>query len=228
MANKSYKVQVDEYLEKYGAIPDNQTEILQYLENTLRLKEKDFKKIQEEDAYAASLPWGELKIILPIIPKPCPRPRYSSATGSFYVSGAGENKKLLKYFIGDVHNIIYTKSHFDVTTYQPTPLSQMSRVEIYRAEKGTLEPVSNPDWDNLGKTYSDMVQEILILNDNIISKGLVTKYYSVKPRVEINIKYQQGFDSRFNKRRITSSTAYKKAVEVGGIIEVYSEGNDMW
>lgn len=228
MKNKSYKVQIDEYLDKYGKIPGDPNEILRYLESSLRLKERDFKKIEEEDAYAASLPWEELKIILPIIPKPCPRPRYSSANRTFYVSGAGENKKLLKHFIGNVHNIIYTKTHFDVTTYQPTPLSQMSRVEVYRAEKKTLEPISNPDWDNLGKTYSDMVQEILILNDNIISKGIVTKYYSVKPRVEIDIRYQRGFDSRFNKRRITSSTSYKKAIEVGGIIEVYSEGNDLW
>ena len=73
-----------------------------------------------------------------------------------------------------------------------------------------------------------MIQDILIMNDNIITKGLVEKHYSVKPRVEIEIKYQEGFDSKFNKRRIQSSKAYNKAVEAGRIIEVYQERNDLW
>lgn len=219
---------MEEYVQKYGLIPEEKEDILSYLENALNLKEKDFEKIRQEEEYVNSIPWEDLTIILPIIPKPCPRPRYSSATGSFYVTGAGENKKLLKYFIGTAHSIIYTKTRFHVDTYQPTPLSQMTRTEIYRAEKGSIEPTANPDWDNLGKTYSDMVQEILMLNDNIISKGRVEKFYSVKPRVVINISYQKGFDSKYNKRRITSSIAYKKMVELGAPIEVYSREGDLW
>lgn len=77
-------------------------------------------------------------------------------------------------------------------------------------------------WDNLGKTYSDMVQGILMLNDNIISEGIVKKFFSVKPRVRINIKYQLGFDSNFNKKKITKSTSYVKAVEMGAIQEFYA------
>jgi len=77
-------------------------------------------------------------------------------------------------------------------------------------------------WDNLGKTYSDMVQGILLLNDNIITSGTVEKFFSVKPRVRINIKYQLGFDSKFNKRKILHSTSYKKAVEMGAIQEFYA------
>lgn len=227
MKRKSYLAQIEEYETKYGDLPTDSDELLPYLAEKLQLKEKDFEKIRREDEYEKHIPWDELVVYLPIIPRPCPRPRYSSATRSFYVSGAGENKKLLKYYITNVYNIIYTQTHFDVITYLPTPVSQMSRVEIYRAEEKTLCPTSNPDWDNLGKTYSDMVQDILLLNDNIISKGLVEKFYSIKPRVEITIKYQCGFDSRFNKRRVTNSTAYKKAVEVGNIIELY-EGTDLW
>ena len=73
-----------------------------------------------------------------------------------------------------------------------------------------------------------MVQKILILNDNIISAGHVYKHYSVKPRVVIDIKYQRGFDSRFNKRRVLNSTNFKQAIEVGNVIEVYTEGNGLW
>ena len=104
----------------------------------------------------------------------------------------------------------------------------MKRYEIYRAEMKSLNPVAYPDWDNLGKTYSDMIQDILILNDNIVSRGLVEKHYSIKPRVEIEIEYQEGFDSKFNKRRIQSSKAYQEAVEAGHIIEVYQGKDGLW
>ena len=225
---KSYKSMINEYNEKYGDIPLNQVDILSYLNEKLNITEKDMRIIEEEEEKVKSIPWEELEIILPIIPKPSPRPRHSSVTGSFYVTGAAENKKLFKHFIEDIYHIIYTQTYFDVTTYLPTPISQMSRRDILRAERGSICAMSNPDWDNLGKTYSDMIQQILIINDNIITKGHVEKYYSVKPRVVINIKYQQGFDSKFNKRRMLGSKNYTKAIELGHIIEVYTERNDVW
>ena len=228
MKAKSYKAQINEYREKYGNIPIEQDSILSYLDKELKLTEKDYKKIEDEDRYVEGIPWDTLKIILPIIPKPSPRPRYSSSSRCFYVTGAAENKKLFKFYIEEAYRIIYTQTHFSIKTFQPTPLSQMSKVEIYRAEKGTIIPTSNPDWDNLGKTYSDMIQRILILNDNIISKGFVEKFYSVKPRVEIDIKYQKGYDSKFNKRRIENSKSYKEAIEVGSIIELYTREGEFW
>lgn len=227
MKNKSYIRQIEEYKEKYGLIPEDPEEILSYLKDELKLTDKDFEKIDKMESYVKSIPWNTLKIILPIIPKGTPRPR-QGRSGVFYVTGARENKKLCRYYIENKHNIIYTQTHFSVTTYIPTPIKSMNRYEIYRAEIKSLAPISYPDWDNLGKTYSDMIQDILILNDNIISKGLVEKFYSIKPRVEINISYQQGYDSKFNKRRIQSSKAYKEAVEVGHIIEVYEGKDDLW
>lgn len=67
-------------------------------------------------------------------------------------------------------------------------------------------------WDNLGKTYSDMLQDVLFLNDNIIQTGIVEKYYSLKPRIELFISYQDDFDSNFNRKRIENSKAYKALI----------------
>lgn len=227
MKNKPYKKQIEEYEFNYGKIPTNPDEILSYLSEELKLTEKDFEKINAMEEYANSIPWNRLKIILPIIPKGTPRPKLGKS-GVFYVTGAKENKKLCRYYIEDKYAIIYTQTHLSVTTYMPTPLKSMNRYEIYRAEMKSLNPVAYPDWDNLGKTYSDMIQDILILNDNIVSKGLVEKHYSIKPRVEIEIEYQEGFDSKFNKRRIQSSKAYQEAVEAGHIIEVYQGKDGLW
>lgn len=228
MKAKSYLKQIEEYYNQYGDIPLESDKILEYLKNKLNLTDKDFQKINEMNFHVENIPWETLKIVLPVIPKPSPRPRYSRVSGHFYVTGAAENKKLFKYYIEEVYKIIYTQTYFSLTAYLPTPLSSMNRWEIYRAEDKKILPISNPDFDNLLKTYSDMIQEQLILNDNIITIGTCEKYYSVKPRVEIEIKYQLGFDSKFNKRRTETSTAYKNAVETGHIIEMYTEGDDFW
>lgn len=223
MKNRSYKLQLKEYHDLYGNIPIDHNEIMDYLNQTIPLTEKEKIIMEEESEYAKSIPWETLEIILPIIPLPSPRPRLSGKTGKFYVSGAAENKKLFQYYIEEKYNIIYTQTHFEIKTYLPTPIKSMNKREVYRAEMGDILPISNPDWDNLGKTYSDMIQKILILNDNIISRGVVEKYYSIKPRVVIRISFQKGFDSRFNKRRIQNTKSYKEAIEIGNMIEVYDE-----
>ena len=42
----------------------------------------------------------------------------------------------------------------------------------------------------------------------------------------ITIKYQKGYDSKFNRKRVENSKSYKEAIEVGNIIEIYTEGDD--
>lgn len=198
-----------DYLEKYGDIPDEPDEILTYLENTMRL---NYKKMEEQIKDIKALKWKELTITINMIPKPSARPRYSFKTRHFYVPNAGSNKKLIKKYINDL-DIIYTNTELLIQTYMPTPTSSMTNNEIYLAEKGYISHMQDPDWDNLGKTYSDMIQELLILNDNLISRGIVEKHFSIKPRVVIKIRYQDGFDSNFNRRRITKSTSYNNLIK---------------
>lgn len=198
----------EKYEEKYGHIPDTREQILNYIEENFKL---NMEKIQEEEDFINSLKWKDVEMVLPLVPKPTPRPRYAFKTKHFYVQGAADNKKFIKEYIDDL-NIIYTRTKFIVKTYQPTPISGMKPSEIYLAEKGVLCPLSTPDWDNLGKTYSDMLQDVLFLNDNIIQTGIVEKYYSLKPRIELFISYQDDFDSNFNKKRIENSKAYKALI----------------
>jgi hypothetical protein len=57
-----------------------------------------------------------------------------------------------------------------------------------------------------------MLQEYLLVNDNIICDGGVHKYFSIKPRVEVRIRYQDGFDSEYNKKKMMESTNYNKLI----------------
>jgi len=196
-----------EYEEKFGHLSNIKEEILIYLENNLNLN-KD--KIMEEENRINKLEWKKINILLPIIPKPTPRPRYQFKSKHFYVKGAQQNKKIIKEYIDDL-GVIFTRTKLLVKTYQLSP-SSMTNTELYLAEKGIICPIQDPDWDNLGKAYSDMLQGILLINDNIIQIGTVEKYFSIKPRVELFLEYQDGFDCKFNKRKVENSTAYKNLI----------------
>jgi len=106
-------------------------------------------------------------------------------------------------------HLITKPCSFDVVTYMPIPKS-MNIMDTTLAELGMIKPITTPDWDNLGKTYSDMVQKWLLLNDSLITDGSVSKRYSLKPRVEITITYTLNYDSIYNKRVIENSKSYKE------------------
>lgn len=197
-----------EYLERYSELPNTQEELVQWFENHHKL---DMKKIQDLTKHIENIKWEEIEIELPIVPKASPRPKYSSKTNSFYVKGAKRTKKLVSKYINQL-GLIATRVEFDLIIYQPTP-SNMTVTEAYLAEKGLILPISKPDFDNVAKTYSDAIQDTLLVNDNIINPGKVTKYYSIKPRVIIKIRYQTDFDCPFNRRKILESKGYQDLVD---------------
>ena len=200
-----------EYREKYAYLPSTQSELIEYLEKNLKL---DKNKIEAEEEKIKSIQWERVFIEANLVPHGSPRPRYSSVTGTFYVKGTKKMKRFFEKIIQE-HMIICTRVEYTLRAYMPTPTSTMNNTEIYLAEKGLILPISTSDWDNLAKTYTDCLQDILLLNDNIINPGHVYKYYSIKPRIEIEIRYQVSHDSKYNKRKTESTVAYKKMIESG-------------
>ena len=85
-----------------------------------------------------------------------------------------------------------------------------SKIETILAELGYIRPISKPDWDNLGKTYSDMLTDVLILDDAHVVDGRCSKYYSLHPRIEMDIKYQLKPDSKYNERKINNIKKERK------------------
>ncbi len=130
--------------------------------------------------------WKHNSFIFYFIPKATPRARYTGFGKHFYVSDAMNNQKLMMDFCKkhlQEFPLITTACRFYCDTYFPTP-STMSKEEKIRAELKLIRNMSKPDWDNIGKTYSDMVQNNIILDDSIIVDGRVSKYYSTKPRMK--------------------------------------------
>lgn len=52
---------------------------------------------------------------------------------------------------------------------------------------GSIRHTKKPDWDNLGKIVSDALNGVAYHDDSYIVDANVTKFYSVQPRVEIEI-----------------------------------------
>ena len=204
-----YKPENAEYRMLYAEYPDTQEELVSFLENTLRV---NHEKLITEEERIKSIKWNEKECTFYLVPKGTPRPRTDGS--HFYVKGASQMKKMFRKFLGD-NGIICTRCEFILYTYQPTPINSMTNTEIILAEKGLIRPISTPDFDNLAKTYTDALQGVILLNDNIINPGRVEKYYSIKPRIKILIRFQETFDCKFNERKTLQSIGYKKLVEGG-------------
>lgn len=194
-----------EYESKYGDIPISQDARVSVLINRLNRKSDASKSlIFDEIRRLEQLKWKTYECTIYVLPKATPRPRYNGNMNFFYVSGAKNNKKYFKKFLKDhPHELITSPMKFDINIYLPTPKS-MSNKEKVLAELGYIRPISKPDFDNLAKTYTDMMKDSLIYDDALIIDGRIKKYYSIKPRIEIKIEYMEEIDSLFNKRKIDS------------------------
>lgn len=217
------KKELTDYNNKYGEVPKDFSKRFNYILDTFKIPGKELAKLRESAKKLLRAKWTELNFVIYYLPKATPRPR-SGRNGTFYVKGAKDNNNAFKEFIDTsehTFDIITTPCSLLIDIYLPIPSSGMSKIEKILAELKLIRPVSKPDWDNVGKTYSDMIQKHLLLEDSLVIDGRTRKFYSAKPRIEIQIKYMNKYDCRYNKRKIESWGFYKdneKALEKDSII----------
>ena len=198
-----------EYEEKYGSIPNDRDERLQFIMSKAKDQDRTFSSVPKEIERIRKIKWKTIKYVIYLIPKASPRPR-KSMNGHFYVNGAADNKRFFKNFYKETLDtpIIDTPCKFYCDSYLPIP-NDMSLVNQFLAELGLIRPLKKPDFDNLAKTYSDMTQGILLFDDALIIEGISRKWYSCKPRIEITFKYMEEYDSEYNRKRIFKAERHK-------------------
>ena len=162
---------IDDYNLIYEKYPDNQQEILEYLMKELKIDPEEYQK---EVSRIQDISWEEREVTFFLIPKGAPRPR-SGNWNHVYVKGAKELKRVFQRFL-HMEGIICTRTEFDLECYLPTPITGMTNMEIALAEGKEIRPLVMPDYDNLGKNYTDALQGVLLLNDNIICDGRIKQY----------------------------------------------------
>lgn len=192
-----------DFTEKHKDKPFNNNRRLIKLLRDLNVKDKEMSKLQSMVRKLSGAEWETVSFIICFDPKSTPRPR-SGRGGIFYVKGARDNMKLFEDFVKEIqepYELITTPCKIKIDSYFEIP-NGMNRFEKICAELGMIRPISKPDWDNIGKTYSDMIQKTLLHDDCTIISGMSNKYYSYLPRVEITISYMTEYDCKFHKRKI--------------------------
>lgn len=204
---------IKEYNDKYGEIPNDCTERFNYLLKDLSIKEKDIPIINSKIESLKHTEFKRMSFVFYFTPQATPRPRLSRFTQTFYVKNKMNYNDVFRQYLeqcGELENVICTPCKFLTRTFVQTP-SSMPKIEKILAELMLIPNISRPDWDNYGKTYSDMIQKHLILDDSLIYDGRVTKYFSIKPRVEIYIEYMDYFNSTYNEKKIKSWLNFKNS-----------------
>lgn len=209
---KNLKSEIKEYQSKYSDIPDGFEAQVEYVINDVKLKDKEITKIRESIHKLKAAKWETFEMVVKLEPRATPRPR-TGKWGNFYVSNAANYNNLFKKFISNLPENLYpgiisTPCIMEIKTYHPVP-SNMTRIEKILAELRLIYPISKPDFDNLAKTYADMVQKYLLLDDSLVIQAIQKKRYSCKPRIEIKFKFMTKYDCKYNKRKIESWTSYQ-------------------
>lgn len=205
------KKDIYEYEQKYGELPIYFSDQVLYVLDKAKITDKDLPRLHNSIINLQKAKWRSFKFTIYLVPKSTPRPRYSNKLQGFYVSGAKEYSDLFKEFIDNIDNkpnIITTPTIFKIKTFHPIP-NNMNKIEKVLAELRLIYPINKPDFDNLAKTYSDMTQKHLLMDDSIIIKSTIEKYYSCRPRIEVEFQYMKDYDCQFNKKKIESWKSFK-------------------
>lgn len=203
----SIKQKQKEYMSKYGNIPLDFKERLDYMCNVYNVSHDEMIDIlHERDRRIQGLYYTTIRVVLNVIPEGAKRPRYrfvnrgnliSAAINDpgfihVYSPGAAANhdymKKLVDNEIVQLQHLICTPCNVHFRAYFPTPKSY-NKQEVFMAELGLNRHLVKPDWDNIGKLYSDMYNSNIWIDDALTIDGTVSKYYSILPRVEIDLSY---------------------------------------
>ena len=206
------KKRLDEYNKKYGHIPKNFSERFIHLLDELKIKQSELPLLKQSVKKALRVEYERISFVFYFVPQATPRARYSRFTKAFYVKNALDYNKLFGEFVESNEFIdfkISTPCEFTCITYSPMP-EGMNKIEKLLAELSLIKCISKPDWDNLGKTYSDMVQKHLLIDDCLIYKGTTEKYYSTRPRIEITIDYMVEHDSKYNRNKVKKWKSYNE------------------
>ena len=219
MKRKTRKQKQSQYQERYSHIPIDYTERLSWMYDQYHITPNKADEIaMKRYNMINSLYYIDLVIMLFEEPEGSPRPRFRIINRTNFANAALSNgqfvhvyspvgkednvfmKRLLGEELIELNNLICTPCIVEYNTYTRTPAVFNSTDKIL-AEIGLIRPIVKPDWDNIGKKYSDMSNSNIWLDDTLVISGTVNKFYSILPRVEIKIKY---LNTLYNKYQYNS------------------------
>lgn len=201
---KTRKERLSEYDEKYSLIPKLIEDRLDYLKELFKFNDKDIENIKKEFTIPSTY---NLQLVFYEVPLQYMRGRIGKKTKSVYTPLADENSKFVKDYINRLlkeFKILVSPIKVYAEMYLPIP-KYFKKKEIVAAELGLIKPITKPDADNLIKGYLDAFNDNIYIDDSLIYSLNVTKYYSIKPRVVINLEYDSDYNSDTQINKIIKS-----------------------
>lgn len=129
-------------------------------------------------------------IKLTIPGQPCAKQRPRVVNGHAYTPEKTVNYETLVkelYIMQNHRQQLAGALQMTVKAYFEIPKSQ-SQKNRWLMRTGEIRPTKKPDWDNIGKIISDALNGLAYHDDSQIVDAVVEKYYSIEPRVEIQIE----------------------------------------
>lgn len=232
MNNKTRQEKSIQYYDKYSHIPIDYNERLSWMYDTYKISDKKAQEIYEKrNNMVNSLYYKDFIVILFEEPEGAKRPRFRLVNRNNLVNQAISNsnfvhvyspnakedsvymKRLAENELLELNGLIHTPCIVEYNIYQKTP-SAFNAADTFLAELGLIRPITKPDWDNIGKKYSDMFNHNIWLDDTLVISGTVNKYYSILPRVEIKLRYLNMLYNKYQynsiSKKVNSEVKYFK------------------
>jgi Holliday junction resolvase RusA-like endonuclease len=219
MKYKSRKIKSVQYEAKYQGIPTDYYQRLNYMCNQYEISESKYNKIlAKKQCMLENLYYYDLNIILYEEPEGSPRPRTriinrknfmneamsnSSFVHVYSVTGKEDSvfmQRLMEQDLLNLQCLIDTPCNVEFNCFFKTP-NTFNVTDKFLAEIGLIRYIPKPDWDNIGKKYSDMYNHNIWIDDSYVIDGTVRKFYSILPRVEIRLRY---LNTLYNKYQYNS------------------------
>lgn len=218
MKIKSRKMKLAEYNEKYKDRDyDPEKSLQQYFNSRGWDYKKALKKANKKaETILEHREYETISITMYEYPMKTDRPR-TTRSGRMYSPNAAENHNYFEKAIKQVCkqlNLINTPAEIEIEAYLEMP-AQVKPDEVILFESKLLDVLDVPDYDNVGKCYTDILKNVSILDDDIFHIGTIKKYYSVLPRVIIRITYLKHHESEYIYKKLKGRKSVKAAIEAG-------------
>ncbi len=130
-----------------------------------------------------------IKLIIPGPPCAKQRPRMTKQGHTYTPKETINAETLIKqlYITEHFNKQLNGALELSVFAYFPIPKSA-NKKQREAMLKGDIRPTKKPDWDNVGKLVSDALNGLAYHDDSSIVAAHVYKWYSDKPRVEVEIQ----------------------------------------
>lgn len=221
MKIKSRKDLLKEYSAKYSSIQADPTERIRdyFKTNNLNLDKAITKAIKKIETIEENRVYNTVHITMYEYPMKTDRPR--TFNGHTFSPNAAANHKYFGDAISQICKqikLINTPATIQIDAYMEMP-HNVSPDEVILYEAKVLDVVDTPDYDNIGKCYTDIMKNNLISDDDIFHTGIVRKFYSLLPRVEITITYIASHESDYIFKKMKTRKSVKEAIK-NGMIEL--------